>query len=125
MVNFSPLKLIFISLGFAVTGQLFMKYGMKGFEMSGVTIATFIPVFFKIIFRPFVFLGFLLYLLSSFFWLLAISKVPLSYAYPLVSISYVLVLFFSWILFKENVGLVRWLGVAVIMFGVYLISRTG
>jgi len=64
-------------------------------------------------------------MLSSFFWLVAISRVELSYAYPMISISYVLVVFLSWLIFKEEVGPVRWLGVAIIIFGVYLISRSG
>lgn len=120
-----PLYLIFTAMGFGVMGQLSMKQGMAGFQMGALTVAGFIPQFIKIIFRPFVFMGLLLYFISSFFWLLAISKVPLSYAYPMISISYVLVVFLSWLIFKENVGLVRWLGVGVIILGVYLISRTG
>jgi multidrug transporter EmrE-like cation transporter len=120
-----PVHLILISIGLAVIGQLFMKQGMKGFEMTGLTISTFIPIFIRMVLRPFVFFGFTLYLASSFFWLIAISKVPLNYAYPFLSINYVLILLLSWIIFKENVGLVQWLGVAVIMAGVYLISRSG
>ena len=119
-----PLYIILIGLGFAVAGQMFMKQGLSGYQVSGITIASAIPIFMKMIFRPFVFIGFVLYLCSSFFWLVAISKVPLSYAYPMLSISYVLVLFLSWVIFKEQVGLIRWLGVAVIIFGVYLISRS-
>ena len=117
--------LIFISIGLAVSGQLFMKLGMSNYQMGEMTLLNAVPMFLKIIFRPLVFTGFVFFLASSFFWLLALSKVPLSFAYPLVSISYVLILFFSGILFKEQVGPLRWLGAAVIIFGVYLISRSG
>jgi len=116
-----PLYIILIGLGFAVAGQMFMKQGLLGYQITGITIANAVPLFVKTIFRPFVFLGFVMYLCSSFFWLVAISRVPLSYAYPLMSISYVLVVLLSWMIFKEQVGLARWLGVAVIIFGVYLI----
>lgn len=117
--------LLFISIGLAVSGQLFMKAGMSNYQMGEINLLNSIPMFLKIIFRPLVFIGFVCFLTSSFFWLLALSKVPLSFAYPLVSISYVLILFFSWLLFKEQVGPIRWLGAAIIIFGVYLISRTG
>ena len=117
--------LIFISIGLAVAGQLFMKAGMSNYQMGEINLQNSIPQFLKMMFRPLVFTGFVFFLISSFFWLLALSKVPLSFAYPMVSISYVLILFFSWLIFKEQVGSIRWLGAAVIIFGVYLISRSG
>ena len=117
--------LIFISIGLAVAGQLFMKAGMSNYQMGEINLQNSIPQFLKMMFRPLVFTGFVFFLISSFFWLLALSKVPLSFAYPMVSISYVLILFFSWFIFKEQVGSIRWLGAAVIIFGVYLISRSG
>ena len=117
--------LIFISIGLAVAGQLFMKAGMSNYQMGEINLQNSIPQFLKMMFRPLVFTGFVFFLISSFFWLLALSKVPLSFAYPLVSISYVLILFFSWVLFREQVNPIRWLGAAVIIFGVYLISRSG
>ena len=120
-----PIYLIFISIGLAVMGQLFMKVGMSNYQMGEIDLLNSIPVFLKIMFRPLVFVGFVCFLASSFFWLLALSVVPLSFAYPMVSISYVLILFFSWFLFKEQVGPIRWLGAAIIIFGVYLISRSG
>ena len=120
-----PVYLIFISVGLAVSGQLFMKAGMSNYQIGEINLQNSIPQFLKIMFRPFVFTGFVFFLVSSFFWLLALSKVPLSFAYPMVSISYVLILFFSWLVFKEQVGPIRWLGAAVIIFGVYLISRSG
>jgi drug/metabolite transporter (DMT)-like permease len=117
--------LILISIALSVTGQLFMKTGMNNYQMGEINLMNSIPVFLKIMFRPLVFIGFACFLASSFFWLLALSKVPLSFAYPLVSISYILILFFSWLLFKEHISMIRWLGAAVIIFGVYLISRSG
>ncbi len=117
--------LIFISIGLAVAGQLFMKAGMSNYQMGEINLQNSIPQFLKMMFRPLVFIGFAFFLISSFFWLLALSKVPLSFAYPMVSISYVLILFFSWLIFKEQIGSIRWLGAAVIIFGVYLISRSG
>ena len=88
-----PIYLILISVGLAVTGQLFMKAGMSNYQMGEITLLNSIPQFLRIMFRPLVFIGFVFFLISSFFWLLALSKVPLSFAYPMVSISYVLILF--------------------------------
>ena len=59
------------------------------------------------------------------FYLVAISKLDLSMAYPMVSLNYAIILFISRIFFKENVTPLRWLGVVFIIFGVFLISRSG
>jgi undecaprenyl phosphate-alpha-L-ara4N flippase subunit ArnE len=55
-------------------------------------------------------------------WLAGLSKLDLSYAYPLVSVGYVLVTFLSAVLFHEEVNAQRWLAVAVISSGVVLVA---
>ena len=78
----------------------------------------------KIIFTPYVFLGMLLYFVSSLIWLVVLSRIPLSFAYPMLSLGYVFILFASALFFKEHISLVRWAGVFVICLGVFLISRS-
>ena len=58
------------------------------------------------------------------FWLVALSRVDLSYAYPFASLSYVVMLTASWLLFNENITSLRLLGTVVIGLGVFLISRS-
>lgn len=48
----------------------------------------------------------------------------LSYAYPFASLSYVVMLAAAWLLFKENVSLMRILGTLVVAAGVLIISRS-
>jgi uncharacterized membrane protein len=48
----------------------------------------------------------------------------LSLVYPMVSVAYVLVALFSWYYFKENLSVIRWAGIALIILGVFLISRS-
>jgi len=120
-----PIYLILISIGLAVSGQLCMKAGMTNYQIGDINLQNFVVQFAKMIFRPVVFIGFMLFLASSLFWLIALAKVPLSFAYPFTSISYVSILFFSSILFKEPMMPLRWLGAAVIVFGVYLVSCSG
>ncbi|MBU0672903.1 MAG: EamA family transporter, partial [Candidatus Margulisbacteria bacterium] len=74
--------------------------------------------------NPFVFFGFACFGLSSIFWLVVLSRFEISFVYPIVSVAYILVAIASIIFFKENVTLVRWLGISVIVFGVFLISRS-
>ncbi len=57
-------------------------------------------------------------------WTVVLSKLDLSLAYPMVSMSYVLVVFLSWLILKEPVNVMRIAGLVVICGGVLLISRS-
>jgi len=111
-----------ISILLAVAGQLLMKKGMMLFGTFQVT-----SLIYKIIpmlLNPYVFFGFVCFGLSSIFWLVVLSRLEISLVYPMVSVAYVLVAVVSWLFFKENLTLVRWAGIIVILLGVFLISRS-
>ncbi len=57
-------------------------------------------------------------------WAAALSKFELSYAYPFMSLSFVLVLGFGWLLFREPMTIHKAVGVALIMAGLAIGSRT-
>ena len=111
-----------ISILLAVAGQLLMKRGMMLFGTFPATqiLYKIIPMFMN----PFVFFGFVCFGLSSIFWLIVLSRLPLSLVYPMVSVAYVLVALASVIFLKETVSLVRWAGIGIIICGVVLISRS-
>lgn len=108
------------SVALATTGQLLLKAGMaKVGELELSQIGSLIGQVFT---TWQLLLGLTVFGASSMFWLLALSKVPLSTAYPVVSMSYVLILGLSWLLLGERPGLVVWLGALMIMGGVSLIG---
>ena len=76
-----------ISILLAVAGQLLMKKGMMLFGTFPASQILFklIPMFMN----PFVFFGFACFGLSSIFWLIVLSRLPLSLVYPMVSVAYV------------------------------------
>ncbi len=114
--------LLATSILLAVTGQLMMKKGMMAVGAFPINqlLSRLIPMFMN----PYVFFGFACFGLSSVFWLAVLARFEISMVYPMVSVAYVLVALFSMIFFKESVTLVRWLGIAIIIFGVVLISRS-
>ncbi|KPJ59452.1 MAG: hypothetical protein AMJ46_11070 [Latescibacteria bacterium DG_63] len=118
--------LIFTSVLIAVFGQLSMKHGISRANLvAGLgEISSVYGYFVSAFTNPFVIMGFLLYGLSSLFWLIVLGRVELSYAYPLVSMGYVLAVFFSWLLFREHVSVIRIVGLVVICIGVTLLSRS-
>lgn len=119
MVNYLILA---VSILLAVAGQLMMKKGMMIFGAfpASQLLSNLIPMFMN----PWVFFGFVCFGFSSIFWLVVLSRLPLSLVYPMVSVAYVLVAFASLIFFRENVSLARWLGIVIIVCGVFLISRS-
>ncbi len=63
------------------------------------------------------------YGLGSILWMYIIKNFPFSMAYPMVSISYVMGMFAAIIFFHEQVPLVRWIGVFLILSGCVLIAK--
>lgn len=66
----------------------------------------------------------LCYALSIFLWMSVLSKVEVSYAYPLLSVGYVVSAVAGYALFNENLSPIRIAGIIVICIGVILISRS-
>jgi drug/metabolite transporter (DMT)-like permease len=75
--------------------------------------------------HPGVLVGMLCYALSIVVWLVALSRVDVSIAYPMLSVGYVVNALLAMWLFGEVVSAQRWLGIAVILVGVTLVARSG
>ena len=65
------------------------------------------------------------YAFSTVLWLYILKHYPLSQAYPLISLSYVMGMLAAVFVFHEAVPMVRWLGVTLIMAGVVMVSYQG
>ncbi len=68
--------------------------------------------------------GFIIYGLSAVCWLWVLSRAQLSIAYPLLALTFPIVVGLSAILFSESVSYMRWFGVGVVVIGVSLLPRT-
>lgn len=118
-----PLFLLYISIFLAALGQISMKFGLN--RLGGLTLSreNFILLFFAIFLNPLIVLALAIYGVSAFLWSVGLSRVPLSTAYPLVSLSYVGIFLFSWLFFHENISGLKILGLALICLGVFLLSK--
>jgi len=106
------------------SGELSLKHGMNQVGVLSFKPNEFIGSIIRTFTNPFVLVGFALVFLASILWLGVISRVELSFAYPMLSLGYVVTVFGSWILFGENVTLTRLAGVFIVITGVYVISRS-
>ena len=69
--------------------------------------------------------GLACYAVSVVVWIVALSRVDVSIAYPMLSIGYVVNALLAGWLFGEDVNAQRWLGIGVIVVGVVLVARSG
>ncbi len=120
----SSVLLIFLSVSIAVTGQILLKIGIDRIGVSGFgSTKALVSLFSGIIKSPMVLTGLFLYFISAAIWLVILSTVDLSFAYPFIGLSYVLVLILSKFILKEEVNPIRWIGGFIITAGVVIISR--
>jgi len=114
--------LIVFSVSLAALGQLLLKLGMvKVGRVSSLASAP--SMILNALLNPIVLSGLAVFGISALSWLVVLSRVKLSIAYPMVSLGYVAVVFFSWLIFKESVKPVTIMGCLAIAVGVFLISR--
>ena len=69
--------------------------------------------------------GLACYVVSVVVWIVALSRVEVSIAYPMLSLGYVVNAVLAWWLFGEDVNLQRWIGIGVVIIGVVLLARSG
>ena len=116
--------LILLSIAIAVGGQLLLKLGLN--KMGNITVDSFGALgqlFSGIIKSQMVIIGLFCYVISAAIWLVVLSAVDLSFAYPFIGLTYVLILIISKFVLKEDVNPWRWAGAAIITIGVVVISR--
>jgi drug/metabolite transporter (DMT)-like permease len=118
----SALLLLIPAILLSTTGELLFKIGMNrigGFEFSPASLRTVLP---RILMNPFIWFGFIGFGLGAVFWLAVLSRVPLSLAYPILALSYFVVVVEAWLLLHERVTWQRLLGVGIIVAGVVVVG---
>lgn len=119
--------LILIAVVMEVAGQVLYKSGIN--RMPGMSGSPFrslaLPRFAWDAVRNWrVLLGIAIYCAQAAVWWGVLSRVDLSYAFPLTSLSYIVLLGASHVFLKERISTERWLGTIAVVFGVFLITRT-
>ncbi len=117
--------LLFASIFCAICGQLLMKITVIKLDGLDFASGSFAKHFMKLLASPYIYIAMCFYFMSMVIYLIAISHLDLSMAYPMVSISYAIILLCSRLFFGEKVSALRWVGVAIIIAGVFLVSQSG
>lgn len=116
--------IILAALALNVFGQAVLKYGMTQMGPLYISADSLPWIVLQIITSPYVIGGLFIYALATFFWLVTLSRVDLSVAYPSLSLTQVFVLLIAWIVLREAISPLRILGVLVICLGMMLVARS-
>ncbi|MHB1331357.1 MAG: SMR family transporter [Sulfuriferula sp.] len=106
------------------TAQLLLKAGTNSIGTFSFSAHNLLPVGLKLATEPHILGGLTCYVISVVVWIMALSRVEVSLAYPMLSIGYVVNAFAAWWLFGEALTVERLVGIGVIIFGVFLLART-
>jgi multidrug transporter EmrE-like cation transporter len=104
--------------------QLLLKAGAGTLSGLQFTLANAVTIAQRIIFSVPILAGLACYAVSVVVWILALSRVDVSVAYPMLSIGYVVNALAAWWLLGEQLNATRVLGIAVVILGVWLILRS-
>ena len=105
--------------------QLLLKAGTNAigrFEFSAQNI---VPIGMKLALEPHIVGGIACYVFSVGVWVLGLSRVDVSIAYPLLSIGYIVNALAAWYLFGESLTAQKLIGIGFIIVGVVLLARSG
>ncbi len=104
-------------------GQLILKWRMNALGEPPEPLLEKFWFLFKIIFDPFIFSGFFAGFLASLTWMAALSKFQLSFAYPFMSLAFIVVALCSYVFLNESLTVSKTLGLLLIVIGLVVASR--
>ena len=104
--------------------QLLLKSGTNRLGVITLSAGNWPATLWQMASEGFFIAGVSFYVVSVFVWILGLSRVPVSIAYPMLSLGYVVNAIAAHYLFGEAVTVQRWLGIGFIIVGVYLVARS-
>ena len=104
--------------------QLLLKAGTNSVGTFAFSLENALPVGWKLATEPHIVGGLACYVVSVVVWIMALSRVEVSIAYPMLSVGYVVNAIAAWYLFGEAVSATRLTGIGIIILGVYVVARS-
>ncbi|MEO5950640.1 MAG: EamA family transporter [Candidatus Saccharimonadales bacterium] len=115
----------FISILLGALGAVIMKLGVTHLGPMEINSVGNVIKFAISILSDFTILaGIGLYFLSAIAWTFLLTRLDVSYVQPILSLTYLATPILAFFIIGEHIPLVRWLGIAVVILGVYIIART-
>jgi multidrug transporter EmrE-like cation transporter len=123
-MNAVSFGLIMLGVLLNAFAQLLLKAGTNAVGQFEFSAANIVPVGMKLAFEPHIMGGVACYVVSLVVWVLGLSRVEVSIAYPMLSVGYVLNAVAAWYLFGESITAQKLVGIAFIVVGVFLVAKS-
>jgi len=123
-VNPASFSLLMLGVVLNASAQLLLKAGTNAVGHFDFTAQNVVPVGIKLAFEPHILGGVGCYVVSLVVWIMGLSRVDVSVAYPMLSIGYVLNALAAWYLFGESLTAQKLIGIGFIIVGVFLVTRS-
>jgi multidrug transporter EmrE-like cation transporter len=123
-VSAVSLSLLMLGVLLNAGAQLLLKAGTNAVGHFEFTVSNILPVGMKIALQPHILGGLGCYVVSVVVWIMGLSRVPVSIAYPMLSVGYVLNAVAAWYLFGESLTAQKLIGIGFIIGGVVLVTRS-
>ena len=122
----TPLTLSLLVTGVLLNAgaQLLLKAGTNRIGEFAFTLDNVAPIGLRVATSPPILAGLACYGVSVVVWILALSRVPVSVAYPMLSIGYIVNALAAWWIFGESLGAQKLVGIGFIVVGVFLVARS-
>lgn len=123
-MNLASFSLILTGVLLNAAAQLLLKAGTNRIGTFEYSLANVVPIGKAIALQPHILGGLACYGISVVAWIMALSRVPVSMAYPMLSIGYVINAVAAWYLFGESLAAQKLIGIAFICVGVWLVAKS-
>ena len=123
-MTLSAFLLIITGVLLNALAQLALKASVNDMGAISVSLNTAVPVFSRLAIEPWLWVGLVCYGISVIVWILALSRVDVSIAYPMLSIGYIVNALAAWQLFGEALTTQRIMGIGIIIVGVIVLTRS-
>lgn len=118
--------IILLTVCISVVAQTFLKTGMKDIgKIDGLELELLLGLIWKMGTNVFVILGLSMYVVGTFFWLVLLSRLDLSFLYPFGALQYLFIYIISYFFLGEHITLGRIVGVSVVLLGILIIGKFG
>ena len=121
-MSITSIALLLFAVASAATGQVMLKHGMQiataRAAHSGGSLAL------RAATSPWVLLGLVVFGISAVAWLAALSRVPLSVAYPFNALGYLVILTASVVVLHERANVLTWVGSLMVVSGLLVVVLT-
>ena len=123
-MNATSFSLLMTGVMLNAGAQLLLKAGTNSVGVFEFSRDNIVPIGWQLATEPHIVGGLACYVISVVVWIMALSRVEVSVAYPLLSVGYVVNAIAAWYLFGEALTPLRLAGIGVIIIGVCLVTRS-